>query len=64
MPIFQQTEGHLVAINEGGSVMSTTDLETWTCEGKAPADVRSIGSLDGTIYFGGAGGRISPWNAT
>jgi hypothetical protein len=58
LPIFQQTEGHLLAINEGGSVMSTTDLETWTCEGKAPADVRSIGSLDGTIYFGGAGGRI------
>jgi hypothetical protein len=58
LPLFQQTEGHLIAVNAEGSVMSTTDLVTWTCIGKAPPDVRSIGSLDGTIYFGGPAGRV------
>ena len=58
LALFQQTEGHLVAIDAENSVITTTDLETWTCVGKAPADVRSIGSLDGTIYFGGTAGRI------
>ena len=58
LPIFQQTEGHLLALDVAGRVMATTDLATWSCVGQAPADVRSIGSLNGTIYFGGAGGRI------
>jgi hypothetical protein len=41
-----------------GSVVATTDLVTWTCLGRAPPDVRSIGSLDGTLYFGGTAGRV------
>lgn len=58
IPIFEDTEDHLLAVAEDGSVMATTDLETWTCVGQAPPDVRSIGSLDGVIYFGGAGGNV------
>jgi hypothetical protein len=58
LALFQQTEGHLVAVNAEGAVLSTTDLITWTCIGKAPSDVRSLGSLDGTIYFGGTAGRL------
>jgi hypothetical protein len=58
LALFQQTEGHLIAVNAEGSVVSTTDLVKWTCIGKAPPDVRSIGSLDGKIYFGGTAGRV------
>lgn len=58
LPIFEQTEDHLVAIDVGGNVMATTDLASWTCLGQAPPDARSIGSLDRTTYFGGAAGRI------
>lgn len=38
--------------------MMTTDLETWTCIGQAPEDAASIGSLDGTVYFGGIEGQV------
>jgi hypothetical protein len=58
LPIFEQTEGHLIAIDERGAVMATTDLATWSCIGQAPPDARSIGSLGGTVYIGGAQGRI------
>lgn len=58
LAIFQETEGHLVAVNAEGSVITTTDLVTWSCIGKAPPDVRSIGSLGGTMYFGGPAGRV------
>jgi len=58
LSLFQVTEGHLLAVNEAGDVMMTTDLASWTCIGKAPADAASIGSLDGTVYFGGIEGRI------
>jgi hypothetical protein len=58
LSLFQVTEGHLLAVNEGGDVMMTTDLATWTCIGKAPADATSIGSLDGVVYFGAIESRI------
>ena len=58
LPIYQATEGHLVAVDRGGVARETTDLVTWRCLGKAPADVRSIGSLDGVVYFGGVAGRV------
>ena len=58
LSLFQVTQGHLLAVNEGGDVMMTSDLATWTCIGKAPADATSIGSLDGVVYFGGIEGRI------
>jgi len=58
LSLFQATEGHLLAVNDGGDVMMTSDLATWTCIGKAPADATSIGSLDGVVYFGGIEGRI------
>ena len=58
LAMFQATEGHLVAVNVRGDVMMTTDLTTWTCIGKAPADASSIGSLDGTLYFGAVEGRV------
>jgi hypothetical protein len=45
-----RTQGHLIAIDERGAVMATTDLATWTCIGQAPPDTRSIGSLGGTVY--------------
>jgi hypothetical protein len=58
LAMFQATEGHLVAVNVRGDVMMTTDLTTWTCIGKAPADATSIGSLDGVIYFGAVESRV------
>jgi hypothetical protein len=58
LSLFQATEGRLLAVNEGGDVMMTSDLATWTCIGKAPADAASIGSLDGVVYFGGIEGRV------
>jgi hypothetical protein len=58
LSLFQATEGHLLAVNRGGDVMMTSDLASWTCIGKAPADATSIGSLDGVVYFGGIEGRI------
>ena len=50
--LFQQTEGRLLAVKDGGDVMMTMDLVTWSCVGQAPADATSIGSLDGVVYFG------------
>jgi hypothetical protein len=52
LALFQVTEGRLLAVKYGGDVMMTTDLKTWSCIGKAPADATSIGSLDGVVYFG------------
>jgi hypothetical protein len=52
LALFQVTEGHLLAVHYGGDVMMTTDLVSWTCIGKVPADATSIGSLDGVVYFG------------
>jgi hypothetical protein len=52
LALFQVTEGRLLAVKYGGDVMMTTDLTSWTCIGKAPADATSIGSLDGVVYFG------------
>jgi hypothetical protein len=52
LALFQVTEGRLLAVRDGGDVMMTTDLVSWTCIGKAPADATSIGSLDGVVYFG------------
>ena len=63
LPLFATTEDRLVAIDASGSVRATTDLATWTCLGQAPADVRSVGSLGGTVYFGGAGGRVYAYPA-
>jgi hypothetical protein len=58
LPLLEQSEGHLLAIDDQDRVEVTTDLATWTCLGQAPPDACSIGSLDGTIYFGGPAGRI------
>jgi hypothetical protein len=58
MDIFQATEGHFIAVSEDRSVLETTDLQTWHCVGQAPVDVTSIGSLNGTIYFGALEGRV------
>ncbi len=58
LPMFEQSEGRLLAIDDQERVMVTTDLDTWTCIGRAPPDACSVGSLDGTVYFGGPAGRI------
>jgi hypothetical protein len=58
LPMFEESEDHLLVVDDQDRVMVTTDLETWTCVGHAPPDACSIGSLDGTIYFGGPAGRI------
>jgi hypothetical protein len=52
LALFQVTEGRLLAVHYGGDVVMTTDLVSWTCIGKAPADATSIGSLNGVVYFG------------
>jgi hypothetical protein len=49
LALFQVTEGRLLTVNHDGDVMMTTDLETWSCIGKAPDDATSIGSLDGVV---------------
>jgi hypothetical protein len=61
--VFSDTEGHLVAVAANGSVLETTDLETWTCIGQAPAYVTSVGSLNGRVYFGAAEGKIWGYEA-
>jgi hypothetical protein len=58
LALFQVTEGRLLAVKYGADVMMTTDLKSWTCLGKAPADATSIGSLDGVIYFGSANSGV------
>jgi hypothetical protein len=58
LAVFEETEGRLLAVDATGAVQVTTDLVEWKCIGRAPADVRSIGSLEGTVYFGGAQGRV------
>lgn len=58
LALFEVTEGRLVAVNHDGHVMMTTDLASWTCIGQAPADATAIGSLDGTVYFGGLEGHV------
>jgi hypothetical protein len=58
LSLFQVTEDHLVAVRDDGDVMMTTDLATWSCIGKAPADAASIGSLDGVVYFGAVESRV------
>jgi len=58
LAMFQVTEGRLLAVDHRGDVMMTTDLSTWTCIGKAPADATSISSLDGIVYFGAVEGRV------
>jgi len=49
---FQVTEGHLIAAAFDGHLMETTDLTSWHCIGKVPADTSAVGSLDGVVYFG------------
>lgn len=55
--IFEASEGRLLAVDHNGDVLMSTDLVSFSCIGKAPADVRGIGSLNGVVYFGGAEGR-------
>jgi hypothetical protein len=56
--LYDVADGRLVVVNAAHRVISTTDLTTWTCAGHAPADVASIGVLNGTIYFGGSDARV------
>jgi outer membrane protein assembly factor BamB len=56
--IFEESEGRLLAVNENGDVLMSTDLVSFACIGKAPPDVRAVGSLDGVVYFGGAEGHL------
>lgn len=58
LALFQVTEGKLLAVRYSGVVVMTEDLENWTCIGKVPADASSIGSLDGTVYFGSVNGDV------
>jgi hypothetical protein len=55
--IFESTEGHLLAVDERGDVLESTDLVSFRCIFEAQADVRSVASLGGTVYFGGANGH-------
>jgi hypothetical protein len=56
--LYELAEGRLVVVTAELRVESTTDLETWTCHGEAPADVASIGVLGGVIFFGGAEAQV------
>lgn len=56
--VANDTEGRLLVVDAKGETLMTTDLVTWQCVGQAPPDVRSVGSLNGKIIFGGAGGRV------
>jgi hypothetical protein len=58
LSLLQVTEGHLLAVRYDGSVMMTTDLQSWSCIGQVPAEASSITSLDGTVYFGGVDGGV------
>ena len=56
--VLNDSEGHLLVVNANGETLVTADLTEWHCIGRAPEDVRSIGSLNGTVYFGGPEGRV------
>jgi hypothetical protein len=56
--VANDTEGRLLVVDVKGETLMTTDLVTWHCVGQAPPDVRSVGSLNGKIIFGGAAGRV------
>jgi hypothetical protein len=56
--IIEESEGRLLVVNEDGNVLTSTDLVSFRCIGKAPPDVRGVGSLDGVVYFGGANGHV------
>jgi hypothetical protein len=56
--IMEESEGRLLVVNENGEVLMSTDLVNFRCIGKAPADVRGLGSLNGVVYFGGADGHV------
>jgi hypothetical protein len=55
--IFEESEGRLLTVDDSGNVLMSTDLVTYQCIGKAPPDVRSVGSMNGIVYFGGSNGH-------
>lgn len=58
IPIFEEAEGRLLLVDDKGDVQMSNDLTNFKCIGKAPADVRSVGALNGIVYFGGADGHV------
>jgi hypothetical protein len=56
--VLNDSEGRLLVVNAKLETLVTKDLVEWKCVGHAPPDVRSIGSVNGTVYFGGAEGRV------
>jgi hypothetical protein len=58
IPVLNDSEGRLLVVNANNETLVTSDLVEWRCIGRAPEDVRSIGSLNGTVYFGGPEGRV------
>lgn len=61
--VLNDSEGRILVVNAKLETLVTTDLVEWHCIGQAPADVRSIGSLNGTVYFGGPEGRVYGYSA-
>jgi hypothetical protein len=52
--VYEAAEDRLVVVTPSLDVLLTGDLSTWTCIGKAPVGVASVGILDRTVYFGAA----------
>jgi hypothetical protein len=61
--LINDSEDRILVVNADQEVLVTTDLVHWECVGQSPPDVRSIGSLNGTVYFGGAGGTVYGYEA-
>jgi hypothetical protein len=58
LAVLNDSEGRLLVVNAKHQTLVTEDLVEWRCIGRAPEDVRSVGSLNGTVYFGGPDGRV------
>jgi hypothetical protein len=56
--MLNDSEDRLLVVNANNETLVTADLVEWRCIGRAPEDVRSVGSLNGTVYFGGPAGRV------
>jgi hypothetical protein len=56
--VLTDSEDRLLVVNANLETLVTKDLVTWQCIGRAPPDVRSVGSLNGSVFFGGAGGHV------
>jgi hypothetical protein len=56
--ILTDSEDRILVVNSKLETLVTKDLVEWKCIGHAPPDVRSVGSLNGRVFFGASSGHV------